>query len=155
MKHKLESNCREKYQQPKTCRWHQLYGRKQRKTKESLRESERGEIKGALKFNIQIMRITASGPISSVQFSHSVASDYLRCHGLQNARLPCPSPTPGACSNSCSLSQWCHPTISSCVESPLPPSFNLSQDQGLFQWVSSLLQVAKVLEFWLQHQSFQ
>ena len=36
-------------------------------------------------------------------------------HGLQRARLPCPSPTPGACSNSCPLSQWCHPTISSSV----------------------------------------
>ena len=69
----------------------------------------------ALKLNIQIMRITASSPISSVQFSHSVVSNYLQCHGLQNARLPCPSPTPGACSNSCSLSQWCHLTISSSV----------------------------------------
>ena len=36
-------------------------------------------------------------------------------HGLQHARLPCPSPTPGACSNSCPLSQWCHPTNSSSV----------------------------------------
>ena len=49
MKHKLESNCWEKYQQPKICRWHQPYGRKQRKTKESLRESERGERKNCLK----------------------------------------------------------------------------------------------------------
>ena len=42
---------------------------------------------------------------SSVQFSHSVVSDSLQPHGLQHARLPCPSPTPGACSNSCPLSQ--------------------------------------------------
>ena len=42
-------------------------------------------------------------------------SDSLRPHGLQHARLPCPSPTPRACSNSCLLSQWCHPTISSSV----------------------------------------
>ena len=42
-------------------------------------------------------------------------SDSLRPHGLQRARLPCPSPTPRACSNSCPLSWWCHPTISSCV----------------------------------------
>ena len=42
-------------------------------------------------------------------------SDSLRPHGLQHARLPCPSPTPGACSNSCPSSQWCHPTISSSV----------------------------------------
>ena len=51
----------------------------------------------------------------SAQFSHSVMSDSLWPHGLQHARLPCPSPTPGACSNSCPLSQWCHPTISSSV----------------------------------------
>ena len=50
-----------------------------------------------------------------VQFSHSVMSDSLRPHGLQHARLPCPSPTPGTCSNSCPSSWWCHPTISSSV----------------------------------------
>ena len=49
----------------------------------------------------------------SVQFSCSVMSDSLRPHGLQHARLPCPSPTPGAYSNSCSSHRWCHPTISS------------------------------------------
>ena len=64
----------------------------------------------------------------------------------------CPSPTPRAYSNSCPLSRWCHPTISSSV---LPfSSFNLFQHQGIFIWVSSLHQVAKVLEFQLQHQSF-
>ena len=52
---------------------------------------------------------------SSIQFSRSVMSDYLWPHGLQHTRLPCPSSTPGACSNSCPLSQWCHPTISSSV----------------------------------------
>ena len=52
---------------------------------------------------------------TSVQFSCSVVSDSLWPHGLQHARLPCPSPTPGACSNSCLLSRWCHPTISSSV----------------------------------------
>ena len=51
----------------------------------------------------------------SVQFSFSVMSDSLRPHGLQHTRLPCPSPTPGACSNSCPLSRWCHPTLSSSV----------------------------------------
>ena len=50
---------------------------------------------------------------SSVQFSHSVVSDSLRPHELQHARPPCPSPTPGIYPNSCPLSQWCHPTISS------------------------------------------
>ena len=48
-------------------------------------------------------------------FSCWVVSDYLRPHGLQHIKLPCPSPSPGACSNSCPLSQWCHPTISSFV----------------------------------------
>ena len=51
----------------------------------------------------------------AIQFSGSVMSDSLRPHGLQHARLPCPSPAPRACSNSCPLSQWCHPTISSSV----------------------------------------
>ena len=51
----------------------------------------------------------------SVQFSCSVMSDSLWPHGLQHTRLPCPSPTPGACSNSCPSSWWCHPTISSSV----------------------------------------
>ena len=49
------------------------------------------------------------------QFICLVMSDSLRPHGLQHARLPCPSPTPGACSNSCPSSPWCHPTISSSV----------------------------------------
>ena len=52
---------------------------------------------------------------SSVQFSHSVMSNSLRPQGLQDARAPCPSPTPGVYSNSCPLSRWCHPTVSSSV----------------------------------------
>ena len=51
----------------------------------------------------------------SVQFSCSVVSDSLRPHELQHARPPCPSPTPGAYPNSCPLSWWCHPTVSSSV----------------------------------------
>ena len=70
-----------------------------------------------------------------VQFSHSVMSTYLWPQGLQHARLPCPSPSPRVCSNSCSLSQWCHPTISSfvapfcsCLQSfPASGSFLISQ----------------------------
>ena len=64
----------------------------------------------------------------SVQFSRSVVSDSLWPYGLHHARLPCPSPTPGACSNSCALSQWCHPTISSSVVpfSSCPQSFPAS-----------------------------
>ena len=57
-------------------------------------------------------------------------SDSLRPHGLQHARLPSPSSAPGAYSNSCPLSRWCHPTISSSVI-PSPPAFSLSQHQGL------------------------
>ena len=69
---------------------------------------------------------------------------------------PCPSPTPRIYPNSCPLSWWCHPIISfSLVLSPSPPALNLSQHQGLFKWLSSLHQVAKVLEFQLQHKSFQ
>ena len=52
---------------------------------------------------------------SSVQFSHSVMSNSLQPHGLHHTRIPCPSPTPGVYSNSCPLSWWCHPTISSSV----------------------------------------
>ena len=85
-------------------------------------------------------------------FGHSVVSNSLWPHGLQHARLPCPSLSPGVCSNSCPLSWWCHPTISSSVV-PFPPTLKLSQHQGLFQWVGPWYQVAKVLEF--QHQSFQ
>ena len=72
-------------------------------------------------------------------------SDSLQPHGVHHARIPCPSPTPGACSNLCPSSWWCHPTILfSCLQS--------FQHQGIFQWVSSSHQVAKVLELELQHQ---
>ena len=71
----------------------------------------------------------------SVQFSHSVVSYSLQSHGLQHTRPPCPSPTPRVYSNSCPLSQWCHPTISSsvvpfssCFQSfPASGSFPMSQ----------------------------
>ena len=72
---------------------------------------------------------------SSVQFSHSVLSDSLWPHGLQHARPPYPSPTPRVYSNSCPLSWWCHPTISSSVipfsshlqSFPATGSFQMSQ----------------------------
>ena len=141
-------------------------------------------------------------------FSCSVMSNSLQLHGLSYTSLPCSSLSPRVCSNSCLLSGWCHPTISSsaapfssCSPSFLasgsfpisclftsgsqstgasasasvlpmyiqgyflsdwlvwsacsPPALNLSQHQGLFICVSSLHQVAKVLEFQFQHQSFQ
>ena len=74
-------------------------------------------------------------PILYYQFSHSVVSDYLWPHEPQHARPPCPLPTPGVYSNSCPLSRWCHPTISSsvvpfssCLQSfPASGSFQMSQ----------------------------
>ena len=80
-------------------------------------------------------------------------SNSLRPHGLQHSMPPCPSPTPRVCPNSCPLSWWCHPTISSSVI--LFSSCPLPQHQSLFQWISSSHQVLKVLVFQLQHQSFQ
>ena len=67
-------------------------------------------------------------------FCHSLISSSLQPYGLQHARLPCPSSSPGVCLNSCPLSQWCHPTISSSVVpfSSCPQSFSAS---GSF-WVS-------------------
>ena len=67
----------------------------------------------------------------SVQFSRSVVSDSLQPHGLQHARLPCPSPTPRACSNWCPPSRWCHPTISPSVV-PFSSCLQSFPDQGLF-----------------------
>ena len=90
----------------------------------------------------------------SVQFSCSVKSNSLRPHESQHARPPGPSQTPGVYSNSCPLSQWCHPAISSSVDPfsscplslPASGSFPMSQ---LFTWGG------QVFEFQLQHQSFQ
>ena len=67
-------------------------------------------------------------PALKLLFSHSVVSDSLRPHRLQHARLPCPSPSPRAYSNSCPLSWWCHSTISSSVVA-FSPALNLSQHQ--------------------------
>ena len=88
-----------------------------------------------------------------VQFS-SVVSDSLQPHESQHTRPPCPSPTPRVHSNSHPSSRWCHPAISSSVVpfSSCPQSLPAS---GSFQWVNFLHHVAKVLEFQLQHQSFQ
>ena len=89
----------------------------------------------------------------SAQFSHSIMSDSLRPHESQHARPSCPSPTPGVYSKVHQVGdaiQLSHP-----LSSPSPPAPNPSQHQGLLQWVSSSHEVAKVLEFQLQHQSFQ
>ena len=77
--------------------------------------------KSAMELNSQTSWLSHSVPLLSynntfgywigVLCACSVMSDSLRPHGLQHTRPPCPSPTPGACSKSCPLSQWCHPTI--------------------------------------------
>ena len=85
-----------------------------------------------------VLAITLNA-FSSVQFSRSVVSDSLQPHELQHSRSPCPSPTPGVHPNSCALSWWCHPAISSsvipfssCPQSlPAWGSFPMSQ---LFAW---------------------
>ena len=78
--------------------------------------------------------------LKSVKFSRLVMSDSLQSHGLQHARLPCPSPTPGAYSNSCPSRLWYHPSISSsvipfssCLQSfPASGSFPMSQVAKIF-----------------------
>ena len=90
---------------------------------------------------------------TSVQINCSVMSDSLWPYGLQNARLPyhqLPELTQTHVHQVSDTIQPSHP-----LSSPSPPVFSLSQYQGVFQWVSSSHQVAKVLEFQLQNQYFQ
>ena len=95
----------------------------------------------------------------SVQFSHSVVSDFLPPHGLQHARPPCPSPTPGVYSNSYPLSRWCHPTIlssvipfPSCLQSfPSSRSFPMSQLFALGDQSIGALASASVLPMNIQN----
>ena len=111
----------------------------------SSNEVERAELPGA----VQVTHLL----VVAMVFSHSVISNSLQPHGLPYARLPCPSVSPRVCSNSCPLSQWCHPTMYPLLP-PCLPAFILSQHQGVFQWVGCSHQVAKVLGLQLQHQSF-
>ena len=111
---------------------------------------------GRAGFNLRENAKTSSTPqFSSVQISCSVTSKSLRPMGcMQHARLPCPLPSPRVSSNACPSSRWCHPTtsasfvpFSSCLWSfPVSGSFPMS-------WFFA--SVAKVLEFHLQHESFQ
>ena len=83
----------------------------------------------------QVLTLVPEQIDGSVQFSHSVVFDSLWPHGLQHARPPCPSPSPGVYPNSCPLSRWCHPTISPSVIPfytcpqyfPVSRSFQMSQ----------------------------
>ena len=92
--------------------------------------------------------------VIGIQVSRSVVSDFLRPQGLQHARLPCPTPTLGAYSNSFPSSQWCHPTISS---SNVPFSSHLQScpASGSFPMSQFFTSDGQILEFQLQHQCFQ
>ena len=89
--------------------------------------------------------------LNSFQFTRSVVSDSLWPHGLQHTRLPCRSSTPRASLNSCPLSQWCHPTISSSVIpfSSCPQSFPGSRSLMSQLFTSG----GQSIELQLQHQS--
>ena len=93
--------------------------------------------------------------MSWVEFSHSVVFDSLRPHGLQHRPgLPVHHQLPEFTQTH---DHWVSDAIqpSHSLSSPSPPTVDLSQHQGIFQWVSSSHQVAKLLEIQLQHQSFQ
>ena len=99
------------------------------------------------------LRLKTTGEYySSVQFSHSVMSDSLRPHGLQHSRPPCPSQTPRIYSNTCPLSWWCYPVISSsvvpfssCLPSfPASGSFPVSQ---FFTWGGQSIGVSALASF--------
>ena len=116
--------------------------------------SENWDINFLLKCDTPTVECTNLNKCSVSQFSCSVTSDSLRPHWRQHARPPCPSPTPGVHPNSCPLSWWCHPTMSSSVV-PFSSCLQSFPASGSFKWVSSSHQVAKGLEFQLQHQSSQ
>ena len=81
-------------------------------------------------------------------------SNSLQSHGLQQARLPCPSPTPRACSNSCPLSWWYHPTISSSV-APFSSCLQSFPASGSFQMSQLYASGGQRIGASIQHQSFQ
>ena len=91
--------------------------------------------------------------VSSAHFSSVTQLCPTLCDPMDCSTPPCPSPAPRVYPNSCPLCQWCQPTIWSSVI-PFSSCLHLSQHQGLFKWVSSLHQMAKVKELQLQHQSF-
>ena len=104
---------------------------------------------GKYVLNIKKLRIWAL-----LIFSCTVVSNSLWPHGLQHARLPCPSPTPRACSNSYPLSQWCHPTISSSM-APFSSCLQSFPASGSFL-ISLLFTLSgQSIEASVQHQSFQ
>ena len=87
-------------------------------------------------------------------FSCSVVSNSLRPHEMHHTRLPCPSPSPGARSNSCPLSQWCHPTISSSVI-PFSSCLQSFPASGSFLMSQLFASGGQIIKLQLQHGSFQ
>ena len=117
--------------------WNQLWKSKAKRQREAGSEPVNTQPRGTRNIWVQWKVSLCVLPVLSTKllFSCSVMSNSLQPHGLQHARLPCPSPSPGVCSNLCPLSQWCHPTISSsvipfssCPQSlPASQSFSMSQ----------------------------
>ena len=99
-----------------------------------------------------LVKLSLECPVLISMFSRSVVSDSLQPHGPQHARPPCPSPTPGAYSNSWPSSQWCHPTISSSVI-PFSSCLHSFPASGSLSMSWLLASGGQVLE--RQHQSFQ
>ena len=89
--------------------------------------------------NVSMLYVVTLLQFSSVHFSHSVMSNSLQPQGLQHTRPPCPSPTPGVYPNSCPLSWWCHPTVSSSIVSfsSCPQSFPASRSFQMSQLFAS------------------
>ena len=104
-----------------------------------------------------LLRLLPKAQFSSIQFSCSVVSDSLRPHGLQHARPPCPSPTPELTQTHVHwVGDAIHPAHPLSV--PSHPAFNLSQHQGLFQWVNSLVlsflyspTLTVIHDYWKKH----
>ena len=131
-----------------------LMAKSEEKLKSLLMKVKEKSEKVGLKLNIQKIKIMASGPISSVQFRHSVMSDSLRPMNRSMPGLPVHHQlwefTQTHVHRAGDTIQPSHP-----LSSPSPPAPNPSQHQRLIQWVNSSHEVAKVLEFQLQHHSFQ
>ena len=106
-----------------------------------------------LHWNWQVGSLPLAPP--AFDFFQSLSSIWIfATQTLLHSRLPCVSPSPRVCSNSCLLSHWCHSTISFSVTRSFP-TLSLFHYQGLVHWIGSSHQVAKVSEFQLQHQYFQ
>ena len=122
-----------KYQQSQICRWYHFNGRNEEELKSLLMKVKEESEKADLKLNIQKTKIMASSPISSVQSLSRV--QLFATPWIAARQPPCPSPSPGVHSNSCSSSWWYHPAISSSVvlfsfspqSLPASESFPMSQ----------------------------